>query len=144
MARQMQRSRTVRWSIWLRTRPKCGWMQATIRAGAAVVARAITSFEERTPEPLLFYVCGMLKTKDAVGFSSALADGAPCLLQLRSMFDEASRGRCDLSTPRGRGLDAQAPLIVSTEAVKCRFRPGTAGAPPMYEGRRVLSAVRSP
>jgi dihydrofolate synthase/folylpolyglutamate synthase len=74
--------------------------------GAAVVARAIADFEERTPKPL-YLICGMLKTKDAVGFFSAFRGMARHVVTIAIDGDEASRGAGDLyDAARAAGLDA--------------------------------------
>jgi dihydrofolate synthase / folylpolyglutamate synthase len=74
--------------------------------GAAVVARAIADFEERTPKPL-YLICGMLKTKDAVGFFSAFHGLARHVVTIAIEGEEASRGAGELyDAARTAGLDA--------------------------------------
>ncbi|HEX4158281.1 MAG TPA: folylpolyglutamate synthase/dihydrofolate synthase family protein [Rhizomicrobium sp.] len=74
--------------------------------GAAVVARAIADFEERTPKPL-YLICGMLKTKDAVGFFSAFQGMARHVVTIAIEGEEASRGAGELyDAARASGLDA--------------------------------------
>jgi dihydrofolate synthase/folylpolyglutamate synthase len=74
--------------------------------GAAVVARAIADFEERTPKPL-YLICGMLKTKDAVGFFSAFHGLARHVVTIAIEREEASRGAGELyDAARASGLDA--------------------------------------
>jgi dihydrofolate synthase/folylpolyglutamate synthase len=74
--------------------------------GAAVVARAIADFEERTPKPL-YLICGMLKTKDAVGFFSAFHGLARHVVTIAIEGEEASRGAGELyDAARAGGLDA--------------------------------------
>jgi dihydrofolate synthase/folylpolyglutamate synthase len=74
--------------------------------GAAVVARAIADFEERTPKPL-YLICGMLKTKDAVGFFSAFHGLARHVVTVAIEGEEASRRAGELyDAARESGLDA--------------------------------------
>ncbi len=73
---------------------------------AVAVARAVADLEERSERPL-YLICGMLKTKDAVGFLSAFRglarhvvtvsiEGEPATLGAGSLYDAA----------RAAGLDA--------------------------------------
>ncbi|HEY3636774.1 MAG TPA: folylpolyglutamate synthase/dihydrofolate synthase family protein [Rhizomicrobium sp.] len=74
--------------------------------GASVIARAIADFEERTPKPL-YLICGMLKTKDAVGFFSAFQGLARHVVTVAIEGEEASRGAGELyDAARAGGLDA--------------------------------------
>jgi dihydrofolate synthase/folylpolyglutamate synthase len=74
--------------------------------GAAAVARAISDFEERTPKPL-YLICGMLRTKDAVGFFSPFHGLARHVMTITIEGDEASRGAGELyDAARASGLDA--------------------------------------
>ena len=74
--------------------------------GAAVVARTIADFEERTPKPL-YLICGMLKTKDAAGFFSAFHGLARHVMTIAIAGEEASRGAGELyDAARASGLDA--------------------------------------
>jgi dihydrofolate synthase/folylpolyglutamate synthase len=74
--------------------------------GGAVVARAIADFEERTPKPL-YLICGMLKTKDAVGFLSSFHGMARHIVTIAIEGEEASCGAGELyDAARASGLDA--------------------------------------
>ncbi|HEX3664525.1 MAG TPA: folylpolyglutamate synthase/dihydrofolate synthase family protein [Rhizomicrobium sp.] len=74
--------------------------------GAAAVARAIADFEERTPKPL-YLICGMLKTKDAVGFLSAFRGLVRHVVTIAIEGEEAGRGAGELyDAARASGLEA--------------------------------------
>jgi len=74
--------------------------------GAAVVARTIADFEERTPKPL-YLISGMLKTKDAAGFFSAFRGMARHVVTIAIEGEGASRGAGELyDAARAGGLDA--------------------------------------
>jgi dihydrofolate synthase/folylpolyglutamate synthase len=72
---------------------------------AAAVARAVADLEERAEKPL-YLICGMLKTKDAVGFLSAFRGLARHVVTV-AVPGEASYGAGALyDLARSAGLDA--------------------------------------
>lgn len=74
--------------------------------GAAAVARTMADFEERSPKPL-YLICGMLTTKDAVGFLSAFRGLARHVLTVDIPGEDASLGAGALyDKARMAGLDA--------------------------------------
>ena len=74
--------------------------------GAVAVARAMADFEERTGKPL-YLVCGMLKTKDAVGFLAAFRGLARHVVTVDIPGEDASLGAGALyDRARAAGLDA--------------------------------------
>ncbi|MDE2135477.1 MAG: bifunctional folylpolyglutamate synthase/dihydrofolate synthase [Alphaproteobacteria bacterium] len=74
--------------------------------GAVAVARAMADFEERAQKPL-YLICGMLKTKDAVGFLSAFRGLARHIVTVDIPGEEASLGAGALyDCARTAGLDA--------------------------------------
>ncbi|MDE2181783.1 MAG: bifunctional folylpolyglutamate synthase/dihydrofolate synthase [Alphaproteobacteria bacterium] len=74
--------------------------------GATAVARAMADFEERSPKPL-YLICGMLTTKDAVGFLSAFRGLARHVLTVDIPGEGASLGAGALyDRARAAGLDA--------------------------------------
>jgi dihydrofolate synthase/folylpolyglutamate synthase len=74
--------------------------------GAAAVARAVADFEERAEKPL-YLICGMLKTKDAVGFLGAFQGLARHVATIAIDGEAASRGAGELyDAARASGLDA--------------------------------------
>ena len=74
--------------------------------GAVAVARAMADFEERTGKPL-YLVCGMLKTKDAVGFLAAFGGLARHVVTVDIPGEDASLGAGALyDRARAAGLDA--------------------------------------
>ena len=74
--------------------------------GAAVVARAMADFEDRTPKPL-YLICGMLKNKDAEGFLSAFRGLVRHIVTVEIPGEEASFGAGALyDRARAVGLDA--------------------------------------
>jgi dihydrofolate synthase/folylpolyglutamate synthase len=74
--------------------------------GAAAIARAVADFEERSEKPL-YLICGMLKTKDTIGFLSAFQGLARHVATVAIAGDEASRGAGELyDAARASGLDA--------------------------------------
>jgi dihydrofolate synthase / folylpolyglutamate synthase len=74
--------------------------------GAAVVARAMADFEERSPKPL-FLISGMLNTKDAIGFFAAFKGLARHVVTVEIDGDSASLGAGALyDRVRAAGLDA--------------------------------------
>jgi dihydrofolate synthase/folylpolyglutamate synthase len=74
--------------------------------GAAAVARAMADFEERAEKPL-YLICGMLKTKDAVGFLSAFRGLVRHIVTVDIPGQEASLGAGALfDRARSAGLDA--------------------------------------
>jgi dihydrofolate synthase/folylpolyglutamate synthase len=74
--------------------------------GAAAVARAAADFEERAEKPL-YLVCGMLSTKDAVGFLSAFRGLARHVTTITIPDEELSLGAGSLyDAARASGLDA--------------------------------------
>jgi dihydrofolate synthase/folylpolyglutamate synthase len=74
--------------------------------GAAALARAMADFEERAEKPL-YLICGMLKTKDAVGFLSAFRGLARHIVTVEIPGEEASLGAGALyDCARSAGLDA--------------------------------------
>ena len=75
--------------------------------GAIALARALADFEERAEKPL-YLVCGMLKTKDAVGFLAAFRGlarhvttiaipGEPASLGAGSLYDAARKAGLEAS-----------------------------------------------
>ncbi|HTW33047.1 MAG TPA: folylpolyglutamate synthase/dihydrofolate synthase family protein [Rhizomicrobium sp.] len=74
--------------------------------GAAAIARAVADFEERSEKPL-YLVCGMLATKDAVGFLSAFRGLARHVTTVTIPDEELSLGAGSLyDAARASGLDA--------------------------------------
>ncbi|MGC9954673.1 MAG: folylpolyglutamate synthase/dihydrofolate synthase family protein [Rhizomicrobium sp.] len=74
--------------------------------GAAALARAMADFEERAQKPL-YLICGMLKTKDAVGFLSAFRGLTRHIVTVDIPGEEASLGAGALyDCARSAGLDA--------------------------------------
>jgi dihydrofolate synthase / folylpolyglutamate synthase len=74
--------------------------------GAAAVARAMADFEERAAKPL-YLICGMLSTKDSVGFLSAFRGLARQIVTVTIPGEEASLGAGALyDRARTAGLDA--------------------------------------
>ena len=74
--------------------------------GAAALARAMADFEERAEKPL-YLICGMLKTKDAVGFLSAFRGLVRHIVTVEIPGEEASLGAGALyDCARSAGLDA--------------------------------------
>lgn len=72
---------------------------------AAAVARAVADFEERSERPL-YMICGMLKSKDAVGFLSAFRGLVRHVVTV-AVPGEASYGAGELyDRARAAGLDA--------------------------------------
>lgn len=73
---------------------------------AQAVARAMADFEERAAKPL-YLICGMLRTKDAVGFLSAFAGLARHVTTIAIDGEAASLGAGELyDAARAAGLDA--------------------------------------
>ena len=74
--------------------------------GAAAIARAVADFEERSEKPL-YLVCGMLMTKDAVGFLSAFRGLARHVTTITIPDEELSLGAGSLyDAARASGLEA--------------------------------------
>jgi len=74
--------------------------------GAAAIARAAADFEERAEKPL-YLVCGMLATKDPVGFLSAFRGLAKHVTTVTIPDEELSLGAGSLyDAARASGLDA--------------------------------------
>jgi len=74
--------------------------------GAVAIARAMADFEERAEKPL-YLICGMLKTKDAVGFLSAFRGLARHIVTVDVPGQDASFGAGELyDRARAAGLDA--------------------------------------
>jgi dihydrofolate synthase/folylpolyglutamate synthase len=73
---------------------------------AAAVSRAIADLEEKIDRPL-YLICGMLRTKDAVGFLSAFRGLARHVVTVAIPGEEASMGAGALyDAARAAGLDA--------------------------------------
>ena len=73
---------------------------------AAAVSRAIADLEERSERPL-YLICGMLRTKDAVGFLSAFRGLARHVVTVTIPGEAASLGAGALyDMARAAGLDA--------------------------------------
>jgi dihydrofolate synthase/folylpolyglutamate synthase len=74
--------------------------------GAAAIARAVADFEERAEKPL-YLICGMLATKDPVGFLSAFRGLARHVMTVAIPQEELSFGAGSLyDAARASGLDA--------------------------------------
>ncbi|MEJ0025109.1 MAG: folylpolyglutamate synthase/dihydrofolate synthase family protein [Rhizomicrobium sp.] len=74
---------------------------------AAAVSRAIADLEERSERPL-YLICGMLRTKDAIGFLSAYRGLARHVVTVNIPGEAASLGAGALyDMARHAGLDAQ-------------------------------------
>jgi len=74
--------------------------------GAAAVSRAIADLEEKIDRPL-YLICGMLRTKDAVGFLSAFKGLARHVVTIAIAGEAASMGAGALyDAARAAGLDA--------------------------------------
>jgi len=73
---------------------------------AEALARAMADFEEKSEKPL-YLICGMLKTKDAVGFLSAFGGLARHVTTVAIEGEAASQGAGELyDAARAAGLDA--------------------------------------
>jgi dihydrofolate synthase/folylpolyglutamate synthase len=74
--------------------------------GGAVVAQAMADFEERAPKPL-YLICGMLKTKDAVGYLLPFRGLAKHITTIGIAGEAASLGAGALyDAARTAGLEA--------------------------------------
>jgi dihydrofolate synthase/folylpolyglutamate synthase len=74
--------------------------------GAAALAQGMADLEERAPKPL-YLICGMLRTKDALGFLSAFRGLARHVSTLAIPGEEASLGAGALyDAARAAGLEA--------------------------------------
>jgi len=74
--------------------------------GAAAIARAVADFEERAEKPL-YLVCGMLETKDAIGFLSAFGGLVRHVTTVTIPHEELSLGAGSLyDAARAAGLEA--------------------------------------
>jgi dihydrofolate synthase/folylpolyglutamate synthase len=74
--------------------------------GAAAISRAIADLDEKVDRPL-YLICGMLKTKDAVGFLSAFKGLARHVVTVAIPGEAASLGAGALyDAARQAGLDA--------------------------------------
>lgn len=74
--------------------------------GAAAIARALADFEERAAKPL-YLVCGMLSTKDAVGFLSAFRGLTRHVTTVAIPDEDLSLGAGSLyDAARASGLEA--------------------------------------
>jgi dihydrofolate synthase / folylpolyglutamate synthase len=74
--------------------------------GAAAIARAVADFEERAEKPL-YLVCGMLATKDAIGFLSAFRGLVRHVTTITIPDEELSLGAGSLyDAARAAGLEA--------------------------------------
>lgn len=75
--------------------------------GAAAVSRAIADLEDKSERPL-YLICGMLRTKDAIGFLSAYRGLARHVVTIDIPGEAASLGAGALyDMARHAGLDAQ-------------------------------------
>ena len=72
---------------------------------AAAVARAVADFEDRAEKPL-YLICGMLKTKDAVGFLSAFRGLARHVITISVPGEESFGAGALYDLARSAGLDA--------------------------------------
>ncbi len=73
---------------------------------AEALARALADFEDKSEKPL-YLICGMLKTKDAVGFLSAFRGLARHVTTIAIEGEAASMGAGELyDAARAAGLDA--------------------------------------
>ena len=89
-----------------RMMPKSGWMAATIPIAPPRCRRAIADLEEKVDRPL-YLICGMLRTKDAVGFLSAFKGLARHVVTVAIPGEAASMGAGALyDAARAAGLDA--------------------------------------
>ncbi len=74
--------------------------------GGAVVAQAMADFEERAPKPL-YLICGMLKTKDAVGYLLPFRGLAKHVTTIAIAGEAASLGAGALyDAARSAGMEA--------------------------------------
>lgn len=74
--------------------------------GAHAIARALADLEEKSAKPL-YLICGMLKTKDAVGFFSAFRGLARHVTTIAIEGEAASMGAGELyDAARAAGLEA--------------------------------------
>jgi len=74
--------------------------------GAAAVSRALADLEERSPKPL-YLICGMLKTKDSLGFFAPFRGLARHVTTVPIEGEAASRGAGELyDAARAAGMDA--------------------------------------
>lgn len=74
--------------------------------GAHAIARALADLEEKSPKPL-YLICGMLKTKDAVGYLAAFRGLARHVVTVAIAGAEASMGAGELyDAARRAGLEA--------------------------------------
>jgi dihydrofolate synthase/folylpolyglutamate synthase len=72
---------------------------------AAAVSRAVADFEERAEKPL-YLICGMLKTKDAVGFLSAFRGLARHVVTVAIPGEESYGAGALYDLARRAGLDS--------------------------------------
>jgi dihydrofolate synthase/folylpolyglutamate synthase len=74
--------------------------------GGAVVAQTMADFEERAPKPL-YVICGMLKSKDAVGYLLPFRGIAKHVTTIAIAGEQATLGAGALyDAARRAGLDA--------------------------------------
>jgi dihydrofolate synthase/folylpolyglutamate synthase len=74
--------------------------------GGAMIAQTMADFEERAPKPL-YLICGMLKTKDAVGYLLPFRGLAKHVTTVTIMGEAASLGAGALyDAARVAGLEA--------------------------------------
>ena len=98
--------------------------------GAAAVARAMADFEERAAKPL-YLICGMLKTKDAVGFLSAFRGLARHVVTVGIEGEEASLGAGELyDRARVAGLDAAPAEDIEDAMMQIAARAGALAREP--------------
>ena len=114
---------TARWWPTRPRTPKSGWMAATIRM-APQRCRAPSPIWRKMVDRPLYLICGMLKTKDAVGFLSRLQrPGAACGDGGDPGRSRQPWARARFTTRRARrGWMPRRPKIWKTPC--CRSRPG--------------------
>ena len=81
----------ARWSTRRPTVRRSGWMAGTIRIAPPPSRRAIADLEEHSERPL-YLICGMLRTKDAVGFLQAFRGLARHVVTVAIPGEAASLG----------------------------------------------------
>jgi len=107
--------------------------------GAAALARAMADFEERAEKPL-YLICGMLRTKDAVGFLSAFRGLARHIVTVDIPGEEASLAPAPCTIARvPAGLDAAPPRTWKTHVAD---RGANADRAARFRHRASSSAAR--
>jgi len=116
--------------------------------GAAAVARAMADFEERAEKPL-YLICGMLHTKDAVGFLSAFRGltrhvvtidipGEPASIGAGALYDRARAAGLD-AAPADDLEDAMLQIMARAQALSHEPPPRILICGSLYLAGKVLA-----